>query len=189
MTAPRSLGPAVTPQAVLSPLTDAAIFLVATVREDGESTVRDLLEDLGALQRAVGFRLPAAQLSCVTGIGSNLWDRLFTGKRPAGLHRFRAWKGPRHSAPATPGDLLFHLRPTGRAGQGELPRTITDFLVAAIDGENGAVHPGHLVHIPAGTRHNLVNDGPDDLKLYTVYAPPQHAEGTIHRTKAEADAS
>ena len=49
--------------------------------------------------------------------------------------------------------------------------------------------PGHLVHVPAGTRHNLVNAGPADLKLYTVYAPPQHAEGTIHRTRVEADAS
>jgi mannose-6-phosphate isomerase-like protein (cupin superfamily) len=46
-----------------------------------------------------------------------------------------------------------------------------------------------LVHVPAGTRHNLVNAGSVDLKLYTVYAPPQHAVGTIHKTKAEADAS
>jgi putative iron-dependent peroxidase len=104
------LGPTVTPQSVLSPLTDAAIFLVATVREGGEQTVRELLEDLSALQRSVGFRLPAAQLSCVTGIGSELWDRLFRGKRPAQLHRFRQWKGPQHTAPSTPGDLLFHLR-------------------------------------------------------------------------------
>jgi putative iron-dependent peroxidase len=98
------------PQAVLSPLTDAAIFLVATVHEGGEPAVRDLLEDLSALHRSVGFRLPAAQLSCVTGIGSELWDRLFTGSRPAQLHRFRQWKGPHHTAPSTPGDLLFHLR-------------------------------------------------------------------------------
>ena len=42
--------------------------------------------------------------------------------------------------------------------------------------------------MPAGTRHNLVNAGSVDLKLYTVYAPPQHAAGTVHRTKAEADA-
>jgi putative iron-dependent peroxidase len=97
-------------QAVLSPLTDAAIFLVATVREDGVPVVRDLLEELSALQRSVGFRVPAAQLSCVAGIGSQLWDRLFTGPRPAQLHRFRQWKGPRHTAPSTPGDLLFHLR-------------------------------------------------------------------------------
>jgi putative iron-dependent peroxidase len=110
MTEPRSLGPTVTPQSVLSPLTDAAIFLVATVREGGEQTVRDLLEDLSGLQRSVGFRLPAAQLSCVTGIGSELWDRLFTGAKPAGLHRFRQWKGATHTAISTPGDLLFHLR-------------------------------------------------------------------------------
>jgi putative iron-dependent peroxidase len=110
MTEPRSVGPTVTPQAVLSPLTDAAIFLVATVHSGGEPAVRDLLEDLSAVQRSVGFRLPAAQLSCVTGIGSDLWNRLFTGPRPAGLHRFRQWTGPRHTAPATPGDLLFHLR-------------------------------------------------------------------------------
>ena len=110
MTAPRSLGPIVAPQAVLAPLTDAAIFLVLTVRDGGEPAVRDLLEDLSGLQRSVGFRLPSAELSCVTGIGSELWDRLFTGPRPAELHRFRSWKGPRHTAPATPGDLLFHLR-------------------------------------------------------------------------------
>lgn len=60
---------------------------------------------------------------------------------------------------------------------------------AVLDGERGPVQPGHLVHVPAGTRHNLVNAGPGDLKLYTIYAPPQHAEGTIHRTRAEADAS
>lgn len=116
MTAPRSLGPTVTSQAVLAPLTDAAIFLVATVREGGEEAVRGLLEDISGLQRSVGFRLPAAELSCVTGIGSDLWDRLFTGPRPAQLHPFRKWKGPVHTAPATPGDLLFHLR----AGQLDL---------------------------------------------------------------------
>src|SRR4029453_14401015 len=106
MTAPRSVGPIVTPQAVLSPLTDAAIFLVATVREGGEQQIRHLLEDLSGLHRSVGFRLPAAQLSCVTGIGAKLWDRLFSGPRPAQLHPFRQWKGPKHTAPSTPGDLL-----------------------------------------------------------------------------------
>ncbi|GAA2648988.1 Dyp-type peroxidase [Paractinoplanes durhamensis] len=110
MTEPRSQAPLVNPQAVLAPLTDAAVFLVLTVREGGEATVRDLLEDLSGLQRSVGFRLPAAELSCVTGIGRELWDRLFTGPRPAELHKFRAWKGARHSAPSTPGDLLFHIR-------------------------------------------------------------------------------
>ena len=60
---------------------------------------------------------------------------------------------------------------------------------AVLDGERSDVHPGHLVHVPAGTRHNLVNAGSVDLKLYTIYAPPQHAVGTIHKTRAEADAS
>ena len=110
MTAPRSVAPIATQQSVLSPLTDAAIFLVATVRDDGVGAVRDLLENLSALQRTVGFRLPAAQLSCVTGIGSQAWDKLFSGPRPAELHPFRQWKGPKYTAVSTPGDLLFHLR-------------------------------------------------------------------------------
>ncbi|MGQ4427956.1 Dyp-type peroxidase, partial [Streptomyces violaceoruber] len=46
----------------------------------------------------------------VTGIGSEAWDRLFSGARPAGLHPFRELDGPVHRASATPGDLLFHIR-------------------------------------------------------------------------------
>lgn len=60
--------------------------------------------------------------------------------------------------------------------------------IATLDGQEVAVGPDRLVHVPAGARHNVVNDGPGDLRLYTVYAPPQHAPGTIHRTKADADA-
>ena len=60
--------------------------------------------------------------------------------------------------------------------------------VAVLEGELGNVSAGGLVHVPAGTRHNLVNAGAVDLRLYTVYAPPQHSPGTIHRTRAEADA-
>jgi len=57
-----------------------------------------------------------------------------------------------------------------------------------LEGQRSSVSPGRLVHVPAGMRHNFVNTGSLDLKLYTVYAPPQHAPGTIHRTKADADA-
>jgi putative iron-dependent peroxidase len=107
-----AVGPApdLTPQPVLSPLTAAAVFLVATVNHGGEDDVRDLLGDLPALQRSVGFRIPEGKLACVTGIGSLAWDRLFSGPRPAELHPFRALSGSRHSAVATPGDLLFHIR-------------------------------------------------------------------------------
>jgi putative iron-dependent peroxidase len=100
----------VVPQPVLSPLTTAAIFLVMTIEEGGEPVARDLLSDLPALERAVGFRVPELRLSCVAGIGSQAWDRLFDGPRPAELHPFRELAGPRHRAPSTPGDLLFHIR-------------------------------------------------------------------------------
>ncbi|WP_308011901.1 Dyp-type peroxidase [Actinacidiphila acidipaludis] len=100
------------PQPVLSPLTTAAVFLVLTVDEGGEETVRDLLGDLSGLGRALGFGAPDAGLSCVAGIGSDVWDRLLDYPRPPGLHPFQPIEGPRHSAPATPGDLLFHLRAT-----------------------------------------------------------------------------
>jgi putative iron-dependent peroxidase len=98
------------PQAVLSPLTRAAVILVVTVDAGGEQVVQDLLPDLSGLQRAVGFRAPHGDLSCVTGIGSRVWDRLFTGPRPAELHPFREIHGPVHHAVSTPGDLIFHIR-------------------------------------------------------------------------------
>jgi len=59
---------------------------------------------------------------------------------------------------------------------------------ATLGSEASAVSAGHLVLVPAGTHHNVVNTGKVDLRLYTVYAPPQHAPGTVHRTKADADA-
>ncbi|MEU6232913.1 Dyp-type peroxidase [Kitasatospora sp. NPDC047058] len=98
------------PQDVLTPLTGAAVFLVLTIDPGGEQAVRDLLPDLAGLRRSVGFRAPDGGLACVAGIGSDAWDRLFAGPRPAGLHPFREVAGDRHRAPATPGDLLFHLR-------------------------------------------------------------------------------
>lgn len=102
--------PAVQPQPVLAPLTPAAIFLVATIDSGGEAIAHDALPALPGLVRAVGFREPAKRLSVVTSIGSDAWDRLFAGPRPAALHPFIPLSGPRHVAPATPGDLLFHIR-------------------------------------------------------------------------------
>ncbi|HEY7482927.1 MAG TPA: Dyp-type peroxidase [Streptosporangiaceae bacterium] len=98
------------PQAVLSPLTRTAIFLVVTIDPGGEPVVRDLLPDVSALQRAVGFGMPDGELSCVVGIGSRAWDRLFGGPRPAELHPLRELAGSVHRAISTPGDLLFHIR-------------------------------------------------------------------------------
>jgi len=60
---------------------------------------------------------------------------------------------------------------------------------AIIEGESRQVVPGDLVVVPAGTKHNFVNAGPNPLVLYTVYGPPEHPDGTVHHTKAEAAAA
>ncbi|WP_040798511.1 Dyp-type peroxidase [Nocardia higoensis] len=119
------------PQPILEPLTPAAIFLVATIDEGGEATARDLLEDLPGLRRSVGFRLPGANLSVVASIGSQAWDRLFTGPRPAELHVLPEFAGAVHRAPSTPGDLLFHIRAEVQDACFELAMTIADRLAGA----------------------------------------------------------
>jgi putative iron-dependent peroxidase len=102
----------VVPQPVSAPLTRAAIFLVVTINPGGDNraAVRSFCADFAGLVRAVEFRDLEARLSCVMGIGSDAWDRLFGDPRPAELHAFREFRGgPRHAL-ATPGDLLFHIR-------------------------------------------------------------------------------
>jgi putative iron-dependent peroxidase len=84
--------------------------MVSTIDEGQEATVHDALADISGLVRAIGFRDPTKHLSAIVSIGSDAWDRLFSGPRPAELHPFVVLDGPRHHAPATPGDLLFHLR-------------------------------------------------------------------------------
>ena len=99
-------------QAVLSPLTGAAIFLVVVVNEgqDAADTVRGLCGDLAGLIRAVGFRGTEDYLTCVAGISANAWDRLTGLPRPAGLHPFIELRAGARYAPRTAGDLLFHIR-------------------------------------------------------------------------------
>jgi mannose-6-phosphate isomerase-like protein (cupin superfamily) len=58
---------------------------------------------------------------------------------------------------------------------------------AILDGVTHRLEDGVAVVIPAGTEHNVVNTGAGALRLYTLYSPPEHPDGTVHRTKAEAD--
>jgi putative iron-dependent peroxidase len=116
----------------LAPLTPAAIFLVATIDDGGEATVHDALADLSGLVRAIGFRDPAKRLSMVASIGSLAWDRLFSGPRPAALHPFEELRGPRHLAPSTPGDLLFHIRAETMDVCFELATRIVDAMDGAV---------------------------------------------------------
>lgn len=120
-----------TPQPILSPLTEAAIFLVATIDPGGESDTWDFLSGITGLIRSVASRAADARPTCVIGIGSDAWDRLFTGPRPAALAPFIPLKGPRHSAPATPGDLLFHIRARTMDVCFELATQITSQLEGA----------------------------------------------------------
>src|SRR5512137_2678442 len=53
--------------------------------------------------------------------------------------------------------------------------------------EEHVVHDGEAVIVPAGTFHNVINTGRGRLKLYTIYSPPNHADGTVHKTKAQAE--
>jgi len=89
-------------QAVLLALSPAAVFLVVTVndRPGAAQQVLDVVADINALVRAVGFRQASAGLSCIVGFGSAYWDRIrpADAPRPAGLHAFRPISGAVHDA-------------------------------------------------------------------------------------------
>lgn len=110
MLSPRLMG-TIGSQAILTPLTEAAIFLVVAVDPRGDGQARALLTDVSGLRRSVGFRLPEGGLTCVVGVGSAVWGRLFGGVRPAELHPFPGFVGAAHVAVSTPGDLLFISAP------------------------------------------------------------------------------
>src|SRR5579863_4529410 len=99
-------------QPVSAPLSRAAMFLVVTLKPGNETrtTVRSFCADLSGLIRAVEMRDLEAGLSCIMGVGSGAWDRLFGSPRPAMLHTFREIRAGERRAVSTPGDLLFHIR-------------------------------------------------------------------------------
>jgi mannose-6-phosphate isomerase-like protein (cupin superfamily) len=89
--------------------------------------------------------------------------------------------------------VLMSIEPGSEIGE-EVHDDVDQVLVfvegegeAVIEGQTAPVTPNQLVFVPAGTLHNFRNTGSGPLKLYTVYSPPEHAPGTVHRTKAEAD--
>lgn len=89
--------------------------------------------------------------------------------------------------------VVMTIPPDGEIGE-EVHETTDQLLTfvsgvgeARVAGEKKPVNPGDLVFVPAGTKHNFVNTGPNPLVLYTVYGPPEHSAGAVHRTKEEAD--
>jgi putative iron-dependent peroxidase len=128
-------------QPVAAPLSRAAIFLVVTVKPGSENraVVRSFCADLSAIIRAVEMRDLEAGLSCIMGVGSGAWDRLFGAPRPAMLHPFREIRAGGRHAVATPGDLLFHVR----AKRMDLCFELATQIMARIE---DAVSPADEVH-------------------------------------------
>jgi porphyrinogen peroxidase len=108
----REKGTRSVPQAVVAPLTRAAIFLIVALKPGSgyRTIIRSFCANLATLFRAVEFRDIEAALSCVMGIGSEAWDQVFGAPRPAELHPFREIRAAARHAVSTPGDLLFHIR-------------------------------------------------------------------------------
>ena len=104
--------PRIVAQPIVAPLSRAAIFLVLTIKPgtDSRAIVRAFCGDLSGIFRSVEYRNIEAGLSCIMGIGSDAWDRLFGPPRPAELHPFREIRAGARHAVSTPGDLLFHIR-------------------------------------------------------------------------------
>ena len=115
-------------QSVDAPLSSAAVFLVLAAAEgdDALGRIRDVLGAVGDLVKNVGIRDLGGRLSCVVGIGSALWDRLSPDRRPKELRPFASVHGPVHTAPSTPGDLLFHVRAERADMTFELERQLLD---------------------------------------------------------------
>jgi len=90
--------------------------------------------------------------------------------------------------------VVMALKPGEEIGQETHPDTDQFIRVEAgegkaiLDGQEYSLADGSAIVIPAGTEHNIVNtSSTEPLKLYTVYTPPEHPDGTIHKTKAEAE--
>lgn len=127
-------------QNILTDKTPSALFLVLTINDGGEAAVRDAIAGLDGIVTTVSSRVPDATLTAIIGIGSHAWDRLFTGPRPAELHPFVQLDGATHTAPATPGDLLLHLKSSRPDLAFEVGRLWTAALgdaVATVDETHG----------------------------------------------------
>jgi len=92
--------------------------------------------------------------------------------------------------------VLMSLKPKEEIGE-EVHETLDQFFrfekgegKVVIEGQEFKIRDGSAVVIPAGTKHNIINISSTELlKLYTIYSPPNHVDGTIHKTKQEAEAS
>lgn len=122
-------------QNIEGPLTATAIFLTVTIvdHDEADATVRETVAGLEDLVKNVGFRDPVSDLSCTVGIGDRVWARIAGPRRPAELHPFREVRGEVHTAPSTPGDLLFHIRSDRYDLAYELERMLLETLGDSVE--------------------------------------------------------
>lgn len=90
--------------------------------------------------------------------------------------------------------VLMSIEPGGEIGT-EIHEIVDQFLrieqgqgKIVMDGQERPVKDGDAFIVPAGVQHNVINTGSEPLKLYTLYSPPHHKDGTIHKTRTEAEA-
>ena len=83
--------------------------------------------------------------------------------------------------------------PPGEDIGSEVHETVDQVLVfvkgagrAVVAGKTHDIRAGDMVAVPAGTEHDFINTGDEALKLFTVYSPPEHPDGVVHATKADA---
>ena len=86
--------------------------------------------------------------------------------------------------------VLMNLQPGEEIG--EETHTLDQFIrieqgqaKVILDGKETEVQDDFAIVIPAGTKHNVINSGDNELKLYSIYSPPEHKDGTVHPTKAD----
>ena len=118
------------PQRVDAPLTESATFLVLSIADtpNATKTVRSALGSIDDLAKNVSIRDLGAQFACTVGIGAKVWDSVTGLPRPSELHPFKEFKGAKHTAVSTPGDLLFHIRSERRDLCFEFEKQLLDLL-------------------------------------------------------------
>ncbi|KAI0185674.1 hypothetical protein EV127DRAFT_484962 [Xylaria flabelliformis] len=117
-------------QPVDAGLSRSATFLVLSVQPTDSSirSVRSVVSSVPDIAKNISIRDANANLTCVVGIGSQIWDRLVKLPRPAELHPFPEVRGAKQTAVSTPGDILFHIRSDRRDMCFELERQLMDQL-------------------------------------------------------------
>lgn len=162
-------------QAIQASLTKSATFLVLTINPSPAAvkTVRSVLASVADLAKNVSLRDLNSHFSCAVGIGSDAWDALTAGTglhRPAELRPFRPIAGARHTAVATPGDLLFHIRADRRDICFEFERQLLSKLgdaAAVVDDTQGFRYfdARDLLGFVDGTANPVGPDVPDAVLI------------------------